>query len=107
MRQCRSAEEALASGDLKFTLSGRRLKGSWVLVRMKRDRAGSKRTNWLLIKHNDQYAREGDRDAVLADDRSVASGRTMDAIAAGQGRGPILEHISSRGYGAELSPEKQ
>jgi bifunctional non-homologous end joining protein LigD len=81
-------EEALASGDLKFTLDGQRLKGSWVLVRMKHDRTGGKRTNWLLIKHQDQYAREGDGDAVLADDRSVASGRAMAAIAAGKGRGP-------------------
>src|SRR6202167_4315036 len=34
--------EGLASGDLKFTLYGERLKGSWVLVRMKHDRTGGK-----------------------------------------------------------------
>lgn len=83
-----TAEEALAKGDLKFKLDGERLKGSWVLVRMKHDRAGGKRTNWLLIKHRDAYARAGDRDALLAEDRSVASGRAMAAIAAGKGRGP-------------------
>jgi bifunctional non-homologous end joining protein LigD len=81
-------EEALRAGDLKFTLRGDRLKGSFVLVRMKRDRAGGKRVNWLLIKHRDAAAREGDGDAVLAGDRSVASGRTMDTIAAGKGRAP-------------------
>ncbi len=79
---------ALAGGDFKFTLEGQRLHGSWVLVRMKHDRTGGKRTNWLLIKHRDGHAREGDADAVLAEDRSVASGRTMAAIAAGRGRGP-------------------
>lgn len=83
-----SPEQALAAGDLKFTLHGKRLRGSWVLVRMKRDRTGAERTNWLLIKHRDDHAREGDGDAVLAADRSVASGRPMAAIAAGRGRGP-------------------
>ena len=50
-------EEALAKGDLKFTLDGERLHGSWVLVRMRHDRNGGKRTNWLLIKHRDDFAR--------------------------------------------------
>jgi bifunctional non-homologous end joining protein LigD len=81
-------EKALAKGDLKFSLEGERLHGSFVLVRMRRDRTGGKRNNWLLIKHRDEYAREGDDDAVLAEDRSVASGRAMATIAAGKGRGP-------------------
>ena len=54
-------EEALKSGDLKFTLEGLRLAGSWVLVRLKNDRFGKKRTNWLLIKHDDAAARPGYR----------------------------------------------
>ena len=53
--------EGLKKGDLKFILDGERLHGSWVLVRMKWDRKrGGKRTNWLLIKHRDESAREGD-----------------------------------------------
>jgi bifunctional non-homologous end joining protein LigD len=80
--------EALADGDLKFTLQGKRLHGSWVLVRMKHDRTNSKRTNWLLIKHRDKFSRDGDKDALLEDDRSVASGRAMAAISAGKGRAP-------------------
>ena len=52
------------------------------------DRTGGKRINWLLIKHRDAYAREGDQDTLLADDRSVASGRSMASIATGKGRGP-------------------
>jgi bifunctional non-homologous end joining protein LigD len=80
-------EEALAKGDFKFKLDGERLHGSWVLVRMRWGRDKEKK-NWLLIKHRDDEAREGDADALLAEDRSVASGRTMDAIAAGTGGGP-------------------
>ena len=81
-------ETALKAGDLKFSLDGDRLHGSWVLVRMKQDCTGGKRTNWLLIKHRDDQAAEGDGDALLAEDRSVASGRSMAEIAAGTGRGP-------------------
>ena len=83
-----AAEEGLAKGDLKFRLEGDKLHGSWVLVRMKHDRAGGKRTNWLLIKHRDEWAQEGEGEAALAQDRSVASGRAMDQIAAGRGRAP-------------------
>jgi bifunctional non-homologous end joining protein LigD len=59
-----------------------------VLVRMRHDRSGGKRTNWLLIKHRDDYAREGKKNDILNEDRSVASGRTMAQIAQGKGRGP-------------------
>jgi bifunctional non-homologous end joining protein LigD len=81
-------EKGFAKGDLKFTLHGDKLHGSWVLVRMRHDRSGGKRTNWLLIKHRDEYAREGDENVLLAEDRSVASGRSMDQIAAGKGKPP-------------------
>ncbi len=83
-----TAEAGLASGDLKFTLEGEHLHGSWVLVRMKGDRFGGKRTNWLLIKHRDEFAQEGNGDALLADDKSVASGRPMADIEAGRGHAP-------------------
>jgi bifunctional non-homologous end joining protein LigD len=89
-------ERALAKGDLKFTLEGERLHGSWVLVRMSHDRTGGKRTNWLLIKHHDRAARDGNGEAILRKDRSVASGRTMAAIAAGRGKGPIPFMLSAK-----------
>ncbi|MEJ1965261.1 MAG: DNA ligase D [Gammaproteobacteria bacterium] len=92
----RSPEEQLAKGDLKFTLDGHRLSGSWVLVRMKGDRYGGKRTNWLLIKHRDDSARTGEGDAALAEDKSAASGRTMAQIAAGTGRGPKPFMLATR-----------
>ncbi|MDF2114277.1 DNA ligase D [Roseiarcaceae bacterium H3SJ34-1] len=78
----------LEKGDLKFALAGEKLRGSWAFVRMKSDRTGSKRNNWLLIKHRDEFAVDGNGDAVLEDDRSVASGRKMEAIASGRGKSP-------------------
>jgi len=80
--------EGLKRGDLKFSLKGGRLQGGWVLVRMKNDSRGGKRTNWLLIKHRDASAREGDGDALPTDPKSIASGRSLDAIAAGKGQAP-------------------
>jgi bifunctional non-homologous end joining protein LigD len=58
-------ERGFKKGDLKFTLHGDKLHGSWVLVRMRHDRTGSKRTNWLLIKHRDEYAKEGNKNKIL------------------------------------------
>lgn len=81
-------ERGFKKGDLKFTLHGDKLHGSWVLVRMRNDRTGGKRTNWLLIKHRDEYVREGGDNDILDEDKSVASGRAMEQIAEGKGRAP-------------------
>ncbi|MDQ2634106.1 MAG: DNA ligase D [Pseudomonadota bacterium] len=82
-------EQQLEKGELKFHLDGKRLKGGFVLVRMQRDRFKGKRNNWLLIKHRDSSSVETDGAAVLEDNAvSVASGRTMEQIAAGKGRKP-------------------
>ena len=69
-----------AKGDFKFVLHGRRLTGSWVLVRTRR--GDPKRAQWLLIKHRDEAA-EPESDVTEEYQSSVATGRTMDEIAAG------------------------
>jgi bifunctional non-homologous end joining protein LigD len=66
-------------GDFKFELHGKRLRGSWVLVRIRRD---EERRQWLLIKHRDEYAEEG-ADIVAEETTSVATGRSMEEIAEG------------------------
>ncbi len=81
-------ERGFKKGDLKFTLEGDKLHGSWVLVRMRHDRNGGKRTNWLLIKHRDDFAKEGKANNILDADQSVASGRSMEQIASGKGKAP-------------------
>ena len=63
---------ALAKGDLKFTLHGKKLRGSWVLVR-------TRNRQWLLIKHRDRYA--SNEDVTLTRPLSVVSRRTMAGIA--------------------------
>jgi bifunctional non-homologous end joining protein LigD len=71
-----SLREGYRRGDLKITLHGKRLEGSWVLVRMKRPG----RPQWLLIKHNDEHA-DPTRDIAAEVKTSVASRRTMESIA--------------------------
>ncbi len=71
-----------AAGKLKFILHGDRLKGGWTLVRMRSHRPGDRGDNWLLIKENDEYAKPGNNDELLADaTESVASRKTMEQIA--------------------------
>jgi bifunctional non-homologous end joining protein LigD len=64
-------DAALEKGDLKFTLDGYKLKGSWVLVRTKGPSYGEGRS-WLLIKHRDDWA--GPIDIVAFAPLSVKSG---------------------------------
>ncbi|PVM88254.1 DNA ligase D [Caulobacter radicis] len=93
--------KALKKGELKFVLEGERLHGGWVLVRMKHDRNAKdgkgRRSNWLLIKHQDEAAKPGKGDAVLEEDRSIASSRSMADIAAGKGRSPKPFILKSKG----------
>lgn len=70
----------LAAGHLHFILDGERMKGEWLLVRMK-PRPGEKRENWLLRKIDDAYS-GGSGDLVGRWLTSVLTGRTMNAIAA-------------------------
>jgi bifunctional non-homologous end joining protein LigD len=79
-------EEALRKGyqkgDFKFVLHGKRLKGSWVLVRTRGWGDRSRQGQWLLIKHRDDEA-DPDTDPVAEYLTSAKSGRTMEEIAEG------------------------
>ena len=79
-----NVDAALRRGELKFTLKGTKLKGSWVLVRTRSGYPGSSgREAWLLIKHRDAYA--SDRDIIASMPRSVISNRTLAEIAQAEG----------------------
>ena len=70
-------------GDFKFVLRGRRLKGSWVLVRTRRRGEEARQDQWLLIKHRDATA-DPEADPTEAFQTSARSGRTMQDIADGR-----------------------
>ena len=67
---------ALHKGELKFTLHGAKLKGSWVLVR-------TRNRQWLWIKHRDEYASTDD--ITVTNPTSVSTGRKLAEIAADEG----------------------
>ncbi|PYQ97468.1 MAG: hypothetical protein DMF97_13895 [Acidobacteria bacterium] len=78
-------EAALKKGDLKFTLTGYKLKGSWVLVRTGGRYPGARASpdggrTWLLIKHRDQWA--GDVDITEFAPKSVKSDGDFEDILA-------------------------
>ena len=73
------SERDLDEGHLHFTLDGERMKGEWLLVRMK-GKPGEKRENWLLRKIDDDAA--SGEDLVARELTSVKTGRTMAEIAA-------------------------
>jgi bifunctional non-homologous end joining protein LigD len=82
-----SAAAQLQRGELKFRLHGKKLRGSFVLVRLK---GGERKNEWLLIKHRDDYADTSwnveDHNAsvvsgrVLADPRAAKSSRAPQVI---------------------------
>ena len=73
----------LNKGDLKFQLNGEKLKGEFVLAKMRSSRPGSKGTEWLLIKKKDDAVKPGfDIDKL---DYSVLTKRSLSEIADDKG----------------------
>lgn len=65
--------EGLSKGEIKFVLNGKKLKGEFVLLKMK----GRGENNWLLIKHRDNFA---SKENVLDKGKSVVSGKTIEDL---------------------------
>lgn len=78
--ESKSAKD-IDKGHLHFTLDGERMKGEWLLIRLK-PRAGEKPENWLLRKIEDDHA-SGSDDLVGRHVTSIITGRSMAEIAAG------------------------
>jgi bifunctional non-homologous end joining protein LigD len=94
-------DAALKKGDLKFTLEGYKLKGSWVLVRTKGkfagSRGGAEGRSWLLIKHRDEWS--GDLDITTFAPRSVKSDGDFEDILGGDA--PDIWHSNRPAKGGE------
>jgi bifunctional non-homologous end joining protein LigD len=71
----------LAEGKLVFDLAGYKLRGEWTLVRTRRVASGKQQ--WLLLKHRDALAGPGHP----LPEESVLTGRRVEDVAAGDGRG--------------------
>lgn len=95
----------LDDGHLHFTLDGTRMKGEWLLVRMK-GRPGEKRENWLLRKVSDAHAGSGDR-LVEEGLTSVLTGRTMAEIAADKAGSHSLKGKKGKAFAAIMEEAAQ
>ena len=76
-------DASLQKGEIKFTLHGKKLQGSWVLVRTRGFGSNPARSAWLLIKHRDQYA--STEDVTQEEPRSGTSQRLLAEIARDEG----------------------
>ncbi|MCE6968064.1 DNA ligase D [Cereibacter sphaeroides] len=74
--------EGLREGRLKFVLQGERMRGAWMLVRMK-PRKGERSESWLLIKEHDDHESDEAEELVRSHLTSVTTGRSMEQIASG------------------------
>jgi bifunctional non-homologous end joining protein LigD len=76
--------KTIEEGHLHFTLEGDRMKGEWVMFRLK-PKPGEKAEPWMLKKVTDDFADPADGDALVDNCvTSVTTGRTMAEIAAGE-----------------------
>lgn len=83
MPEIENVRDALQAGDLKFALNGKKLKGSWVLVRTRALRGAESGNAWLLIKHRDHYASRAEVTRTMP--YSVATRRLLASIARDEG----------------------
>jgi len=94
-------DAALKKGDLKFTLNGYKLKGSWVLVKTSGRFYGAREVgegrSWLLIKHKDDWA--GDVDIAEFAPRSVKSDGDFEDILAEDN--PAIWHTNRPAKGGD------
>ncbi len=91
----------IEKGHLHFTLDGTRMKGEWLLVRMK-PRPGEKRENWLLRKIDDACA-GGTDDLVGRQLTSVLTGRTMAEIAGDEGGEQSLKGAKGAAFAKKMA----
>jgi bifunctional non-homologous end joining protein LigD len=96
----KSADD-IERGHLHFILHGERMKGEWILIRLK-PRPGEKRENWLLRKIADQYA-GGSGDLVERALSSVLTGRSMAEIAADKKAAHSLAGKKDEAFAAEMA----
>ena len=77
-------DRQLARGKIDVVLHGRKLRGGFTLVRTANRSPGrSQASNWLLVKHRDEYADSSWSIEAPPLNRSLLTGRTLDEIAHG------------------------
>jgi bifunctional non-homologous end joining protein LigD len=98
------ARAAYQKGHLEFALQGEKLRGTWHLVRTaRRDEEGRQ---WLLFKSRDEFANEDGDVLLTGEPDSALTGRSLEAIAAGE-KSPKASARSSKQRESARQPTKQ
>ncbi len=84
--------EGIERGKLSFTLVGKKLRGSFTLIRTKYGKGKEAGKDWLFIKHRDEYASERD---ILEEDASVRSGLTIADLKEGRIPNPAASSVEA------------
>ena len=71
-------KNGIKKGEIKFFLHGKKVKGSFALVKTKNFPPGSTKDNWLMIKHKDEYCK--DNYEAASEDFSARSGKSLEQI---------------------------
>ncbi len=100
-----AAAQQLERGDLKFTLNGRKLRGSFVLVKLRQPEKKGEGKPWLLIKHKDAYVDPGWN--IDEHDGSVLTGRTLKEIEGGLPPSGAAGELASGVNPAELEGARE
>ena len=94
-------ESSLREGEIKFTVHGKKLQGSWVLIRARGLEGNGLRSAWLLVKNRDRFS--STNDVTQEEPRSAASRRLLADIA--RDEGGDIERASKGDTGAKSLPE--
>ena len=92
------ADKGFDEGHIKFELHGKKLKGTWALVRMHGRGANPDKPSWLLIKEKDSFARDNTDPPITEEaPNSASTGRSLDQIAASADRVWNSSHEGGKG----------
>jgi bifunctional non-homologous end joining protein LigD len=93
-------DASLRSGLLKFILHGEKLKGVWVLTRVKDSEGNHGRPIWMLAKEQDLFARSETAESILEEaPNSISTRRTMEEIAENWNRGKNKNALQGELFG--------
>ncbi|HET6615196.1 MAG TPA: DNA polymerase ligase N-terminal domain-containing protein, partial [Dehalococcoidia bacterium] len=96
----RRMREGLENGKISITMRGKKLRGSWTLVRTKKEP-----NSWLLIKHRDEYA--STTKDILEEDKSVISGLSIKDLQEGRMPSMTATNAANASAGGVKKPHPQ
>ena len=100
------ADQALAKGNLKFILHGKKLHGKWVLVRMGGKAANEAKPNWLLIKEHDEYEQTADDEPITEKEPKSVPTDVTSTPSREKATTSAIESAGNLQPGQESSPAK-